>query len=384
MFLADPYSVKRNVARTLNSQLVYEYILHCLRATYKYFALPHKHGAKNNEKEPLESSILQKPEQNALKHSISDIKDTHNEAEELVVGSCADTIKESSHVPEDHVFDLSQVFGTESLLEQPLADDIEHLGIAPGDSDCIIEEFISGDNEEFKPSCEDTESGNEEEEEEGNQHVRKWQMHLGIIQGLDEDSESGDMAVPTSEHDIETDSISDLENFHNAVIAVDEFNSECREELNEKADIDEGSTEGSTDELEDSLIKLEPSAQKLKYDIDNSEEEEEEQIINQEQRGNITNTEDELDNIYTGSGDEEALSEEEELFISVKYKDTETKKVDEHPKISSLAEDAVEKGESNEGNLPLDQYSASEFFYEFNKAAFTKGKVIIFKVPKYY
>ncbi|KAL8203357.1 UNVERIFIED_CONTAM: Terminal uridylyltransferase 7, partial [Gekko kuhli] len=368
----DPYSVKRNVARTLNSQLVYEYILHCLRATYKYFALPHKHSTKSNEKEPLESSIVRKPEKNALKHSVSGMKGAHNEAEELVLGSCATTVMESSGVPQEHVFDLSQVFGTESHVEEQLADDIEHLGITPGDSDCIIEEFISGDNEEFKPSCEDTESGNEEEEEEGNQHIRKWQMHLGINQGLDEDSESGDLAIPTSEHDIEMDSISDLENFQNTVVAVDEFNLECRGVLNEKVDIDEGSTE-DTDELEDSLIKLEPPTQELRYEIDNSEEEE--QIINQEQHGNITNTEDELDNIYTGSGDEDALSEDEELFMSVKCKDMEPRKnVDELLKIPLITEDAVEKGETYESSLPIDQYSAFEFFYEFNKAAFTKGK----------
>uniref|UniRef100_A0A6Q2WSA8 CCHC-type domain-containing protein n=1 Tax=Esox lucius TaxID=8010 RepID=A0A6Q2WSA8_ESOLU len=36
----DPFAVKRNVARTLNSQQMYEYILHCLKNTYKYFALP--------------------------------------------------------------------------------------------------------------------------------------------------------------------------------------------------------------------------------------------------------------------------------------------------------------------------------------------------------
>uniref|UniRef100_A0A8C9TX98 RNA uridylyltransferase n=1 Tax=Scleropages formosus TaxID=113540 RepID=A0A8C9TX98_SCLFO len=36
----DPYAVKRNVARTVNSQVMYEYILHCLKTTYKYFALP--------------------------------------------------------------------------------------------------------------------------------------------------------------------------------------------------------------------------------------------------------------------------------------------------------------------------------------------------------
>uniref|UniRef100_A0A673WTZ1 Terminal uridylyltransferase 7-like n=1 Tax=Salmo trutta TaxID=8032 RepID=A0A673WTZ1_SALTR len=36
----DPFAVKRNVARSLNSQQMYEYILHCLKSTYKYFALP--------------------------------------------------------------------------------------------------------------------------------------------------------------------------------------------------------------------------------------------------------------------------------------------------------------------------------------------------------
>ncbi|XP_062307775.1 terminal uridylyltransferase 7 [Osmerus eperlanus] len=36
----DPFAVKRNVARTLNSQQMFEYILHCLKNTYKYFALP--------------------------------------------------------------------------------------------------------------------------------------------------------------------------------------------------------------------------------------------------------------------------------------------------------------------------------------------------------
>uniref|UniRef100_I3KJZ5 Terminal uridylyl transferase 7 n=1 Tax=Oreochromis niloticus TaxID=8128 RepID=I3KJZ5_ORENI len=34
----DPFAVRRNVARTVNSQQMYEYILHCLKTTYKYFA----------------------------------------------------------------------------------------------------------------------------------------------------------------------------------------------------------------------------------------------------------------------------------------------------------------------------------------------------------
>uniref|UniRef100_A0A7N6A8I3 CCHC-type domain-containing protein n=1 Tax=Anabas testudineus TaxID=64144 RepID=A0A7N6A8I3_ANATE len=45
----DPFAVKRNVARTVNSQQMYEYILHCLKTTYKYFALPVNMPAANRK-----------------------------------------------------------------------------------------------------------------------------------------------------------------------------------------------------------------------------------------------------------------------------------------------------------------------------------------------
>ncbi|XP_058492227.1 terminal uridylyltransferase 4 isoform X1 [Solea solea] len=38
--IEDPFAVKRNVARTVNSQQMFEYIVHCFKTTYKYFALP--------------------------------------------------------------------------------------------------------------------------------------------------------------------------------------------------------------------------------------------------------------------------------------------------------------------------------------------------------
>ncbi|XP_007429302.1 terminal uridylyltransferase 7 [Python bivittatus] len=375
----DPYSVKRNVARTLNSQLVYEYILHCLRSTYKYFALPHKQSTKNNQKRSLECSVLLEPERNAFKQTIPDIENVHNEMEKTVIDSYITTPKKSSYFPQEHMCDPSQVFIDESFVEEQLADGVEHLGISYEDSDCIIEEFILGDNEEFKPSCEETESGNEEEEEE--EEKRHEQEHLDTNQGLDEDSESGDLAIPISGHDVETDSISDLENFQTTVAALDEFGLEVSSIPNDKLDIDEESTEG-TDELDDSLIKLEQPTQEQVSEMDNSEEEEEEEeveeeeeehsIKNQRQHENIINTEDELDNTYTGSGVEEPLSEEEELLIS--HGDIELRKrVDEFSSVDLYKEDP-EKEVLTESNKPVDQSNRSEFFYEFNKTAFTKGK----------
>ncbi|KAG8518941.1 Terminal uridylyltransferase 4, partial [Galemys pyrenaicus] len=42
--IEDPFSVKRNVARSLNSQLVYEYVVERFRAAYRYFACPQRRG----------------------------------------------------------------------------------------------------------------------------------------------------------------------------------------------------------------------------------------------------------------------------------------------------------------------------------------------------
>lgn len=41
-FFLDPFALKRNVARSLNSQMVFEYILERFRTAYKYFACPQR------------------------------------------------------------------------------------------------------------------------------------------------------------------------------------------------------------------------------------------------------------------------------------------------------------------------------------------------------
>ncbi|XP_062047322.1 terminal uridylyltransferase 4 isoform X4 [Lepus europaeus] len=46
--IEDPFSVKRNVARSLNSQLVYEYVVERFRAAYRYFACPQKKGGSKS------------------------------------------------------------------------------------------------------------------------------------------------------------------------------------------------------------------------------------------------------------------------------------------------------------------------------------------------
>ncbi|XP_051027760.1 terminal uridylyltransferase 4 isoform X5 [Acomys russatus] len=69
--IEDPFSVKRNVARSLNSQLVYEYVVERFRAAYRYFACPQrkdgnkstvdfkkKEKGKINNKKPLKSDCM--------------------------------------------------------------------------------------------------------------------------------------------------------------------------------------------------------------------------------------------------------------------------------------------------------------------------------------
>lgn len=379
-FLIDPYSVKRNVARTLNSQLVYEYILHCLRATYKYFALPHKKNAQLSKKsspDACEEKSEMLDHGKTIKHENSELQDLDGRTNTAVVEDC---IMETTVISPAYRTDASKLCdGSESFTEEELADDTSHLGIAHEDSDCIIEEVISGDNEDFKPSCEETESGNEDDEEEHKQQKRRWNI-LTTEQGIDEDSDSGDLPVTVNERDIDTYSTSDPEGFQNAALTEsDEFGLDCSVVTDDKIDVDEESTEGS-DELEESPKIFMCSAQRQMSQIINSdyeeEEEEEQSVLNQSESGLVT-TSDELGNAYTGSGDDDALSEEGDDFsISNNYNNKHFKdNADGLLRINLYQEGHTEKRGLSEENTAVEECLQSELFYEFSKTAFTKGKV---------
>ncbi|NXY48994.1 TUT7 uridylyltransferase, partial [Ceuthmochares aereus] len=376
----DPYSVKRNVARTVNSQLVYEYILHCLRATYKYFAVPHKRTAKLSK---ISSPNASEEKFQVLDHGQDDIKHENSELQNLhgitSIAVAEDCVTEATGTRQAHRINPSKLCdGSESFTEEELADDTSHLEIAHEDSDCIIEEVISGDNEDFKPNCEESESGNEEEGGE-QQQKRRWNNVLTDEQGLDEDSDSGDLPVTANEHDVETCSTSDLEGFQNAALTEsDEFGLECSAVMDDKIDIEE-STEG-TDDLDESPEKFLCFAQSQISQIINSEEEEEGEqepsLLNQRESGVILRAENELDNIYTGSGEDDALSEEDDDFsIPNKYEDKHFEENVGGPlRINLSQEDLAEKESLFEENTATEQCLESELFYEFSKPAFTKGK----------
>ncbi|NXD05243.1 TUT7 uridylyltransferase, partial [Certhia familiaris] len=382
----DPYSVKRNVARTLNSQLVYDYILHCLRATYKYFALPHKKSAKVS-KVPSSNASEEKSQmldhgKDAVKHEDSDLQNLDGRTNTAIVEDC---ILENSHTPKEHKIGPAKLCdGSESFTEEELADDISHLGITHEDSDCIIEEVISGDNEDFKPSCEETESENddeEDEEEEHEQQKRQWNNILAAEQTIDEDSDGGELRVMVNEHDVETCSTSDLEGFqHTALTESDEFGLESSGITDDKIDTYEDSSTEDTDELDESPQKFRCAAQSPISQMINSDDDEEEEeaasLLNQRECSVTIRAGGELDNTYTGSGDDDALSEEEDDFsIPSKYKTKHFKEnVDGTLRINLNQEYLTEKGSHSEETTAVEQCLEFELFYQFSKQAFTKGK----------
>uniref|UniRef100_A0A4W6BQR3 Terminal uridylyl transferase 7 n=1 Tax=Lates calcarifer TaxID=8187 RepID=A0A4W6BQR3_LATCA len=108
----DPFAVKRNVARTVNSQQMYEYILHCLKTTYKYFALPLNTPAANHK-----TGAQRGPIQGA------NAKDLNEEIVRLL--------------------DFSQL--TVQSQHESLPKAVEN---GPEDSDCIIEEEEEDEEEQ--------------------------------------------------------------------------------------------------------------------------------------------------------------------------------------------------------------------------------------------
>lgn len=48
--VSDPFALKRNVARSLNSQMVFEYIQERFRTAYKYFACPQSRNGANGSR----------------------------------------------------------------------------------------------------------------------------------------------------------------------------------------------------------------------------------------------------------------------------------------------------------------------------------------------
>uniref|UniRef100_A0A8C0PQK8 Terminal uridylyl transferase 7 n=2 Tax=Canis lupus familiaris TaxID=9615 RepID=A0A8C0PQK8_CANLF len=365
--IEDPYSVKRNVARTLNNQPVFEYILHCLRTTYKYFALPHKITKSSLPKSLSTVTCLSKHSKEVAKHdSGTQAKDDKLKSTVLAQGpSAASSAADNCMVQPCTLQETAESFGS------PPTEEIGnvHVSVHLENSDCV----------KTGASCDEYEDVKVYHQETGSKIVREGKHPLTASDLGLRSSKHGELAICGSTQKNETDSTLGLEGFQNPTAKeCDGFTTS-----EDKADVDEEGIEGGTDDLEDALSHFTPSREGRTSGILHSDEEEEEEEEDDEEEPRLSITqrededdlanEDELENTYTGSGDEDALSEEEDdLGESAKYKDLKEggKPADgallmEFSKINLKEESAFEDSSTSD---------QSDFFYEFSKLTFTKGK----------
>uniref|UniRef100_A0A8C9M3K1 Terminal uridylyl transferase 7 n=1 Tax=Panthera tigris altaica TaxID=74533 RepID=A0A8C9M3K1_PANTA len=362
--IEDPYSVKRNVARTLNNQPVFEYILHCLRTTYKYFALPHK----------ITKSSLPKP-----LNTVTRISEHSKEVANVGARAKGDELKSSALAQEPGAASS----GANTCQVQPLTETAESFGDPPTEEMGHAHVSIHLENSSrvrTGAGCDGCEDVKAHRRAVGSKAGSEGKHPLPAGDQGPSSSRRGELVLRGGTQNKETDNTLDVEDFHSPT--ADECDGFVTSE--DKADVDEEGVEGP-DELEDALGHFAPSRQghvsRIIHSDEEEEEEEEEEEDDEEPRLSIPRrededdlaNEDELENPYTGSGDEDALSEEDdELGGSAKYKDLKEdgKHVDgallmELNKISLKEENACEE------SCTADQ---SDFFYEFSKLIFTKGK----------
>uniref|UniRef100_A0A8D0Q230 RNA uridylyltransferase n=1 Tax=Sus scrofa TaxID=9823 RepID=A0A8D0Q230_PIG len=365
--IEDPYSVKRNVARTLNSQPVFEFILHCLRTTYKYFALPHK-ITKSSLPKPLNTVTCTSERSKEVAKHDPGVQAKGDKLKNSVLAQGPGAANCTTNTCKVQPLPLKE---TAENFENPCTGETGNPYIRTHleNADCVKAEVSCDDREDVKVPRQETRSKNEKEEN-GKEGKHPLSTDRQSLSG----GEAGELTASGSTGNNETDGTLGLEGFENATAK------ECKEfaTLDDKADVDEESTEGAN-ELEDTLSHFTPSGQDQTSGITHSDEEEEEEEeeprLSISQRGDeddIAN-EDELDNTYTGSGEEDALSEEEEEIggsASCEGLQEGGKHVDgdllvELSKISLKEENVCEEKST------VDQ---SDFFYEFSKLTFTKGK----------
>ncbi|KAM5299551.1 terminal uridylyltransferase 7 isoform 2-T2 [Ctenodactylus gundi] len=361
--IEDPYSVKRNVARTLNNQPVFEYILHCLRTTYKYFALPHKVGKSSLPKPLSPVSCISEHSKEVVNHDL-DVQAKGDRLRKAALvqrpgattTSTADTCKTQPLSP----IDTPGVFGSSSADEMGK----EHTSVRPGNTGCVQE--VICDYKDVKVCHQET-SQNEKEK------IRRESKYLLTTQGQDvSSSRGGEPLICVSAHNYQAGSTMELEGLQNPTAEErDGFATS-----NDKANGDKKGVEG-TDELEYTLNHFAPLVQGQTSEIIHSDEEEEEEeprlaFKQREVEDDIAN-EDELDNTYTGSGDEDALSEEDgELIEPAKYEDLkECGKCVDGALVVEIDKINIKEENIHEENSSMDQ---SDIFYEFSKLIFTKGK----------
>ncbi|XP_061673530.1 terminal uridylyltransferase 7 [Syngnathoides biaculeatus] len=172
----DPFAVKRNVARTVNSQQMFDYFLHCLKTTYKYFALPLNTAAANHK-----TSVQRAKESCEGEAGLSELSQlsihSQSKCNENGPEDCDCIIEEEEEIEEGSESDGEKEkvdFGKSSYSEEEEDEDAvahgrRHLdSFTTEDEEIFPVDEISGEEllSDEEPPDLDTPNSNEEEEEE--------------------------------------------------------------------------------------------------------------------------------------------------------------------------------------------------------------------------
>ncbi|PIO32039.1 hypothetical protein AB205_0107390 [Aquarana catesbeiana] len=347
----DPYSVKRNVARSLNSQLVFEFMLHCLKATYKYFAMLQNKSQKLTKKKPTNSTLkgIQRKTDGESEPQSNLVLDASQKLERLAI----DNTLNASSVGMNHCEGINRKAVNKKLVFDTLPD----LAI---EDYCITEEMLANPKYAIQ-SCEELDSAHEGSDSDHPVPKEKRPSDYILIgHGFDDDSESGEAHLAGNE---ETDSLSDFEGGAEG----HDFSLESTNMYAGKVDLDEESTEG-TDELEEIAHDFETQRFDL-TDVNNSDEDDDDEenslLLNRREHLDSLTADEELENTYTGSADD-LLSEDDQQTEPV------SNILQDHEKGSTELCDTLEDPKQ----LATESYVTGDaiLFYEFKKPTFTKGK----------
>ncbi|XP_040264743.1 terminal uridylyltransferase 4 [Bufo bufo] len=157
--IEDPFTLKRNVARSLNSQMVYEYILERFRAAYRYFACPQRNErnkAKVDIRKRVKSSS-QKPGDLVANGSLQDGESDGGEMESHDSSDCASDKDITGSLERLHVSD------EEAVRQDPCHLDLPCLSEGLGDT--RSRKYNDRDSPAVTDDDDDTTEGNHASEE---------------------------------------------------------------------------------------------------------------------------------------------------------------------------------------------------------------------------
>ncbi|XP_072927139.1 terminal uridylyltransferase 7-like isoform X1 [Hemitrygon akajei] len=425
----DPYAVKRNVARTLSSQMVFDYFVHCLRATYKYFAIPRYKSARFNKRN--NEKIVSKAESAFMAHQ-QDLLDYCTSAVKLPEMTTAS----SAELPNgewQQIHDGAACNDSEKLPLKNSYRNSETLQECEGES--ITEEEMIPEMQKFRITGDDLSEGDENQSEsegkDGNEllesanhkelfNISGQQKDNSTLAGrilnedrfaqsLEADNEisSDDEIESCVKHKIcyrdhfNSESLSDSESFLNSQNIGADVDIEDSNQLEMKVDeVTLNEVRESSDSTEELHSFPKKAMQHEKRTSNRNEEDEEEDDIDIDELDlNITprahldslTAEEEFVTISTESSEEDNQSEEDEI---IELRNWEEHVLKSHSDVTSQANkhapSKIEKQEAqNEKHKEVtvgktdptlhgcESQIEDNMLYVFSKLSFTKGKASI-------